>query len=116
MNTFPTLAGLGWDIKKRLIFATEVETSKSGKEFRTSFQIGPIYEFDFTYNYLSANDYATLENFYIQQLGPGIPFLLNVPNDSGNPYTVRFKDDTFELNQLMNAIYEQQGFTMRSCG
>lgn len=115
MNTFPTLIGLTWDIKKRIVFATEVETSKSGKEFRTSFMSTPIYEFDFTYSYLSAADCATLESFFEQQLGPGIPFLLNVPNDPGNPYTVRFKDDTLELNQLMNAVYEQEGFTMRTC-
>jgi len=126
-NTFPTFAGVAWDIKKRQLWSTDVEVAASGAEFRTGYWTNPIYEFDLSINYLSPADKATLEAFYLQQQGPLIPFYLSIPNDSGSPYLVRFVDDMtggsrqtngnsspLEINQFMNAMYEQTGLTFRT--
>lgn len=113
-NTFPTFNGIGWDIKKRPIFSTDIETSASGAEYRTGYFATPLYEFDLTFPYLSQADRDTLEAFYIGQQGPLIPFYLTVTNDAGSPYLVRFKDDQIEFNQMFNAVYEQQSITFRT--
>lgn len=113
-NTFPTFAGMAWDIKKRSITSTAIETAASGVEFRTSRWTAPLFEFDLTINYLSQADKVTLENFFAGQNGPLTPFYLSVPNDAGSPYLVRFLDDQLEVNQMMNQMYEVQGFTVRT--
>lgn len=81
-NTFPALAGLGWDIKKRPFFSTAKETSASGAEFRTGRWTLPHYEFDLAFAYLSQTDRDTLEAFYNGQQGSLTPFLLTVTNDN----------------------------------
>lgn len=126
-NTFPTFQGTGWDIKKRQLWSTDVEVSASGAEFRTGYWTTPVYEFDLSINYLSPTDKTALEAFYLQQQGPLIPFYLNIPNDAGSPYLVRFIDDQtggsrstngnnnpLEINQFMNGMYEQTGLTFRT--
>lgn len=84
-NTFPTLSGMGWDIKKRIITSTDVETSSSGAEYRFARWPGlPHFEFDLPVNYLSQADQDAIEAFFIQQNGPATPFLLGcVNNDNG---------------------------------
>lgn len=113
-NTFPTFAGLAWDIKKRILFSTDIETAASGAEYRTGYFATPLYEFDLTFNYLSQTDLNTLQGFYIGQQGPLVPFYLSIINDTGSPYLVRFLDDKVEWNQFANAMYEQTGLTLRS--
>ena len=80
--TFPTLQGIGWDIKKRPLFSTATETSSSGAEFRTGRWPLPHFEFDLTFPYLSQADRDALEAFYIAQQGALTPFLLTVTNDT----------------------------------
>ncbi len=81
--TFPTLAGAGWDIKKKIIFSVAVETAASGAEFRTSYYgTLPHFEFTMKFNYLSQADKDTIEAFIIAQGGQFTSFLLSVPNDS----------------------------------
>ena len=81
-NVFPTLQGIGWDIKKRPLWSTANDTSASGAEFRTGRWTLPHYEFDLTFAYLSQADRDTLEAFYNQQQGSLTPLLLPVTNDS----------------------------------
>ena len=112
--TFPTLTGTGWDIKKRVIWSTDVETAASGAEFRTAYWTAAIYEFDLQFNYLSQSDQQTLETFYETQQGSFTPFYLAVANDPASPFLVRFKDDTLEFNQMMSQFYEVQTITFRT--
>jgi hypothetical protein len=82
-NTFPTLIGAAWDIKKKTLFSTSIETSSSGAEYR----IGrwgnlPHYEFQMKFSYLSQADRDTVEAFVVGQGGSMTPFLLNIPNDN----------------------------------
>jgi hypothetical protein len=112
--TFPTLSGIGWDIKKRVITSTAVDEAASGAEFRTSRWTAPKYEFDFVFNYLSQADQQTLETFFENQNGPATPFYLAVANDPASPFLVRFKDDQLEFNQMLNQMYEVQTVTMRT--
>jgi Conserved hypothetical protein 2217 (DUF2460). len=112
--TFPTLSGIGWDIKKRVLWSTDVETASSGAEFRTGRWTAPIYEFDLAFNYLSQTDQQTLETFYETQQGSLTPFYLAVANDPASPFLVRFKDDQLEFNQMLSQMYEVQTVTMRT--
>jgi hypothetical protein len=113
-NTFPTLRGTGWDIKKRVLWSTQVETASSGAEFRTARWTAPIYEFDLVINYLSQADQQSLESFYEGQQGSFTPFYLSIPNDPASPFLVRFKDDMLEFNQMLSQMYEVQTVTMRT--
>lgn len=112
--TFPTLSGIGWDIKKRVIWSTDKETAASGAEFRTGYFTAPIYEFDLQFNYLSQADQQTLESFYESQQGSLTPFYLSIANDPSSPFLVRFKDDSLEFNQMLSQFYEVQTVTMRT--
>jgi hypothetical protein len=112
--TFPTLTGIGWDVKKRVLWSTDVETASSGAEFRTGRWTAPIYEFDLTFGYLSQADFQTLQTFFEGQQGSYLPFFLAVANDPASPFLVRFVDDKLEFNQMMSQFYEVQGITMRT--
>jgi hypothetical protein len=82
-NTFPTLIGAAWDIKKKTLFSTSIETSSSGAEYRLG-RWGnlPHYEFQMKFSYLSQADRDTVEAFVVGQGGSMTPFLLNIPNDN----------------------------------
>jgi hypothetical protein len=112
--TFPTLPGITWDIKKRVLWSTDVETSASGAEFRTGRWTAPIYEFDLVFAYLSQTDQQTLQTFFEGQQGSYLPFYLPVANDPASPFLVRFVDDKLEFNQMLSQMYEVQGITMRT--
>ena len=112
--TFPTLSGIGWDIKKRVLWSTAVETTASGSEFRTGRWTAAVYEFDLNFTYLSQADQQTLETFYETQQGSLLPFYLSIANDPASPFTVRFLDDKLEFNQMMSQFYEVQSVTMRT--
>jgi hypothetical protein len=114
LNTFPTFIGIGWDINKRLISSTDVDAASGGQEFRTSrFGTSLLAEFDVVINYMGQTDRNTLETFFINQQGPNIPFNFSFTNDPGNPFVVRFLDDSLEINQMANQMYESS-FTLRS--
>lgn len=82
LQTFPTLPGLGWDVKKRVLFSNNKEVAKSGAEFSTANWTLPMFEFDYDVNFMSQSDRDALEAFYIAQLGDHLPFLLSVVNDN----------------------------------
>jgi hypothetical protein len=114
LNTFPTLTGIGWDIKKRVLWSTATETTASGAEYRTGRWTAPIYEFDLVFGYLSQADQQTLQTFFEGQQGSLTPFYLSVANDPASPFTVRFLDDKLEFNQMLSQMYEVQSVTMRT--
>lgn len=113
-NTFPALAGIGWDIKKRVMWSTSTETTSSGAEYRTGRWTAPIYEFDLTFAYLSQTDQQTLQSFFEGQQGSFLPFNLAIANDPASPFLVRFVDDKLEFNQMLSQFYEVQSVTMRT--
>jgi hypothetical protein len=112
--TFPTLSGIAWDIKKRVITSTDVETSTSGTEFRTGRWTAPIYEFDLAFNYLSQTDQQAFQAFFEARKGTFEAFNLAIANDPSSPFLVRFKDDSLEFNQMLSQYYEVQAVTMRT--
>ena len=112
--TFPTLQGVGWDIKKRVLWSTAVDTAASGAEFRTGRWTAAIYEFDLAFAYLSQADQQSLESFYEAQQGSLTPFYLTIANDPASPFLVRFKDDQLEFNQMMSQFYEAPTVTFRT--
>ena len=81
-NTFPTFAGMGWDIKKKILFSNSSDTTASGAEFSTGYWAIPHFEFRVQFNFLSQADRDAFEAFCIQQLGGLTPFLLSVTNDN----------------------------------
>lgn len=113
-NTWPVFSGRGWNIKKRPLTRTIVQTADGGQEFRLGRYQAPLYEFDIEIPYLSQSDYATLQNFFTGQSGPLTPFYFTPDNDTGGPYLVRFLDDKIEIAQTMNQVYEATTITLRS--
>lgn len=81
-NVFPTFAGRGWGIKKRLITRTLIQQADSGAEYRTQRYQYPLYEFDLEIPYLTQSDSDTLIGFYNQQGGPFQPFYFSADNDN----------------------------------
>ena len=115
LNTFPTLPGLGWNIKKRVVSSTAIEQSSSGAEWRTSrYGATPIFEFELTANFLSQSTRDTLETFFTAQQGPSIEFNLAITDDPASPFIVRFKDDFLEFNQMMKGFYEAKSIKFRT--
>jgi hypothetical protein len=80
-ETFPSFPGLGWDIKKRVLFSNNRETSASGAEFTTARWTLPHFEIDLDYNFLSQSDRDSFEAFFIARRGSFEPFLLALTND-----------------------------------
>jgi hypothetical protein len=107
-TTFPTLVGLGWSIKKRVLTSTAIETSASGSEYRTARFATPIYEFDLTFGYLAQADEVAVEAFYVARNGPFESFNLAITNDPTSPFLVRFKDDKAEFDQMFHKAYQSK--------
>ena len=56
--SFPTLAGQGWSVHKKPMFATIVASHVSGREVRDALYENPIWEFELTFDGLdSASSY-----------------------------------------------------------
>lgn len=82
---YPILQGLTYDIEKKALWNTIIQTSASGKEKRATNRIYPQYEFNLTYSFLEdlgteIDDIHTLIGFYNARKGSYDDFL--------------FKDDT----------------------
>ena len=83
---FPTLAGLGWSVKRTPIWRTKVQKATSGKETRAAFQSFPQYKFTLTYELLRGGaayqEYQALLGFYNQRQGAYDDFLFTFAGDS----------------------------------
>jgi hypothetical protein len=69
MTVFPTLDGLGCPVTRRQINKTRIQTSASGREMRATYWRHPKFEFDLTFNYLTAADYDALAGFFAARQG-----------------------------------------------
>ena len=67
--SFPTLAGQGWSVHKKPMFATIVASHVSGREVRDALYENPIWEFELTFDGLdSASSYTGLGANSLQAL------------------------------------------------
>jgi len=100
---FPSFVGMGWDVKKRLKFSTQIDKATSGSRFATARWPVPLPEFAFQFNYLSQADQETLLLFLMNLTGPLAPFLITPNND--NAVTQQFfglGDGILTAFQLIN--------------
>lgn len=85
-QVFPSLPGLSWDVVKRPEFATKVQRSVSGREFRAAFMQYPLWSFDLSYEFLRGGNLGaemkTLAGFFLQMRGQFDSFLFTDPADS----------------------------------
>ena len=72
MSTFPTLAGVAYDVKKTPVWSTRVQTANSGKEQRLNQWTYPRWKFQLVYNFLRQNvnsEFQTLVGFINSMYG-----------------------------------------------
>jgi hypothetical protein len=90
---FPTLAGQGWSVHKKPVFATLVAAHVSGREVRDALYLNPVWSFELTFDGLDgapSSEYAglgaqslqTLLGFFLQAQGQFGSFLFNDPTDN----------------------------------
>lgn len=90
---FPSLAGQGWSVHRRPTFSTRVASHVSGREVRSPLYAQTLYEFELTFDGLSASadpalsglgigSMQTLAGFYLACRGRLIPFLYVDPTDA----------------------------------
>lgn len=89
---FPNLAGQGWSVHKRPTFATRVAGHVSGREVRSPLFAQTLYEFELTFDGLSASkdpalaglgvgSLQALTGFYLACQGRLTPFLYVDPSE-----------------------------------
>jgi uncharacterized protein (TIGR02217 family) len=82
--TFPTLAGIGYPVKRTPIWSTIKQQSISGLRTRLALWTYPSWAYDLPYSVLRADstaEWQTLAGFYNQMRGPAGVFQFNDPND-----------------------------------
>ncbi len=120
---FPQLAGQGWSVHKRPTFSTRVASHVSGREVRTPFYAGTLYEFEVTFDALASSAQAcggastlgssslqTLLGFYLQCQGQLGTFLYVDPTDNAASAQVFATGDgtttSFTLQRSLGAFLE----------
>lgn len=58
---FPSLAGIGWNLHRRIMFNNSRPRAVSGREVAFSYQVYPLYEFELSYEFLRAGSQAELQ-------------------------------------------------------
>jgi uncharacterized protein (TIGR02217 family) len=85
-SVFPTLPGLKWNQQKIPIFSTRIHRAFSGREYRASQYIYPLYQFDLSYEVLrddtAHNELKQLMGFYLARAGAFDSFVYLDPTDS----------------------------------
>jgi len=69
MNVYPALPGLGWPVSRTPKFTNKFQQTVSGRTVVSTYMQYPLYNFQLTYNYLSASDREQLKGFFLQQGG-----------------------------------------------
>lgn len=101
---YPQLPGLAYGVKRRPMWRTDVRTTPSQREYRSSDQTLPRRRISLVYEYLQqglgAAEQETLEGFFNRHHGELDSFLLNDPDDNactnqlfgvGNGVTTQFQ-------------------------
>lgn len=80
---YPKLKGRTWPITRQPQFNTVIQTSASGREFRSTNQTNPKYNLSLKYNYLRQDqrrqDLDVLEGFFLDRQGQLDTFLFEYP-------------------------------------
>lgn len=78
IQTFPSLVGLAWPVKKSPTWATVTQKSISGKETRLQLWTFPRYKIELNFDYLGSaganTDWQTLVGFFNKVGGAATPF------------------------------------------
>lgn len=82
-SVFPTLAGLGWSVKRKPVFKTRLQESMSGKRTRIADWSYPRWQWELTFNFLrqgliggtTYSEFSTLAGFFNLRQGMFDPFL-----------------------------------------
>jgi uncharacterized protein (TIGR02217 family) len=88
-QVFPTLAGLGWSVKRTALWKTRTQESVSGKRTRTAFWSYPRWQWELTFDVLrqgalsgtSYAEFAQLAGFFNARQGAFDSFLYQDPDD-----------------------------------
>lgn len=113
-NVFPTLPGLGWDVKKTPVFKTLVQESQSGRECRLALMSYPIWEFELSFSVLRGDsglaEMQQLAGFFIKQKGQFGAWFYADPDDfTVNNHAIGVGNGTnaqFQLTRSMGGMVE----------
>ena len=84
---FPSLVALDWNVTRTAIWDTDIQTSRSRREFRVQAQDAPVWQWDFRYNFVSDDRTAGMSElqkilgFWLAHRGSFDTFLYTDPND-----------------------------------
>lgn len=83
---FPTLSGLGWDVRRSPIWRNKITENRSGKEVRIGFWSYPRYEWELKYNFLRSDitnaEFQSLLGFFNARGGSFDTFKFQDPDDN----------------------------------
>ncbi|WP_158810120.1 glycoside hydrolase TIM-barrel-like domain-containing protein [Beijerinckia sp. L45] len=118
-QTFPNLAGQGWSVRYRPVFATAVAAHVTGRESRFGRNSTALWQIDMSFDRLSAGivgDLATLAGFYDAMRGAAMPFLVPVPAELGLGATLlcRFAQDQADFEEFMRQVFAAGAVTLVS--
>jgi uncharacterized protein (TIGR02217 family) len=81
---FPTLIGLNWSYTFTPRFSTRIQTSVSGKEYRSQMMAAPLYDISLGYDVIKhgvSPDLRTIFGFFLTRQGSFDSFLYDNPDD-----------------------------------
>jgi len=82
VNIYPDLQGLSYPVTRRPIFKNLKHETVTGRVVTATYMQYPLYEFDLSYDYLSAADRESLIGFFLAQGGDLTPFYFDAgPGD-----------------------------------
>ncbi len=123
-TAFPTLAGQGWSVHYRPLFATGVADHASGRTSRFARLSAPVFEIEITFDLLRmAAPYTELQSllgFVEARYGQNEPFTFPVPADIqamlgfGGALTCRFADDQEDFEEFMSQLLRMQSLKLRT--
>ncbi len=116
---FPTLRGLGWNVRYSPQFATGVHAHVSGRGSRFTRMAAAVWEIELTIDLLTMDvvqDFQTLAGFYTSVKGQDLPFTFSVDPALGIGSTVncRFADDFEDLDEFINRLWQVQALKLRT--
>jgi uncharacterized protein (TIGR02217 family) len=117
----PTLAGLGFSVKRIPVWSTRIQTAISGKKTRIADWSYPVYQWELTYDFLrqagtaqqvttyngsTYSEFATLAGFFNQRQGQFDSFLYLDPDDntSATDQSLGVGDGATTLFQLVRVF------------
>ena len=100
-------------------FTTGIHEHVSGRGSRFSRMSAPVWEIELTFDILKMDgtqDLQTLAGFYESVKGQDLPFTFPVDPalGIGSPVNCRFEDDSEDLDEFMNRLWQFQAVKLRT--